>query len=92
MQSRKASDLQCIDVATYSAANGGAWSTSLISNATAPALLWPCARTNSSSLSFRRPTAVTLIPAVTRRSAIAFPIPEVAPIMRTCLYGKAIVR
>jgi len=51
----------------------------------------PCLLTKSSNLSFLRPTAVTLAPACIKRSAIAAPMPAVAPINRTCLYGNSIV-
>jgi hypothetical protein len=61
------------------------------SNATLLALSSPYMRTNSSKRSCRRPTAVTLRPLSASRSAIARPIPEVAPMRRTCLYGKAMV-
>lgn len=77
---------------TDSAANWGAPSMSLTSYFIAEAFPSPCFSTNSSRRCFRRPTAVTLTPDWIRRSAIALPIPEVAPMSRTCLYGNTILR
>lgn len=58
--------------------------------ATPPALLVPSMLTNSSSLSrlLGLPTAVTLIPALTKRSDKPLPIPNAAPITSMCLYGN----
>ena len=64
---------------------------SVMSKFTALALSFPCLRTKSSSLSSLRPTAMTLEPSWIRRSAIAAPIPDVAPTRRICLYWKGIV-
>lgn len=77
--------------ATYSAANCGTWSMLVMSKTAAFALLSPCLPTKASSLSFLRPTAVTLTPSSINRSAIPLPMPAVAPIKRTCLYGNTIV-
>lgn len=60
----------------------------LISKGTGLALLSPCLLTNSSNLSFLRPAAVTFVPASIKWSTIAFPMPDVAPIIRTCWGGK----
>jgi hypothetical protein len=61
------------------------------SKATPLALLVPSMLRNSSSLSrlLGLPTAVTLIPALTKRSDKPLPIPDVAPI--TSMFGKRCV-
>jgi len=60
------------------------------SKATLPALLVPSMLRNSSSLSrlLGLPTAVTLIPAFTKRSDKSLPIPNAAPVTSMCLYGN----
>lgn len=75
----------------YFSAKAGMESKSAMSKTRLEALSEPCVDTKESSRSLRRPTAVTLIPWLMRWSAMAAPMPEVAPIRRTCLYGKDIV-
>jgi hypothetical protein len=55
------------------------------------ALEEPWKETNELRRSFLRPTTVTWIPSAISLSAIAFPMPDVAPTRRTCLYGKDIL-
>ena len=71
-------------------ANWSIFCRSAMSNFIALAFCCPCLRTKSSSRACLRPTAMTLEPSWTRRSAIAAPMPDVAPIMRICLYWKGI--
>ena len=75
---------------TNSRTNSSMFCRSVMSNLAALALSFPCLRTKSSSLSCLRPTAMTLEPSWTRRSAIAAPMPDVAPIIRMFLYWKGI--
>lgn len=63
-----------------------------ISKAIADAFSLPCSATNASSRSCLRPTTVTFTPSATKRFAMARPIPLVAPIMRTCLYWKVMLK
>ncbi len=72
--------------------NSSMFRESVMSNLATLALSLPCLRTKSSSLSCLRPTAMTLEPSRTRRSAVPAPMPDVAPIMRTCLYWKGILK
>lgn len=61
------------------------------SNCDVDTLSLPCFAAKASSLSFRRPTAMTKLPCEIMRSAMACPRPAVQPIMRTVLYGQPIV-
>ena len=69
----------------------GIFSSSVMSKGTALDLSLPCLCTMASRFSFRLPTTMTLLPSVTRREAMASPIPLVAPITRTFLYGKGMI-
>lgn len=73
---------------TYLAANQGISSRLLMSNWTALDCVSPWFRTNSSRRSLRRPTTVTWAPDWTSRAASAWPMPDVAPTTKKCLYGK----
>lgn len=61
------------------------------SNASPATLSAPCFATNASSLSFLRPTAMTKMPLAIMRSASAWPMPDVAPVTSTVLYGNGMV-
>ena len=84
--------IDSIGGATNFFTNSSMFRESVMSNLTALALSLPCLRTKSSSLSCLRPTAMTLEPSRTRRLAVPAPMPDVAPIMRTCLYWKGILK
>ena len=69
----------------------GILSISVISKGTAVELSLPCLWTNSSSLSFRLPTTMTLEPSSTNLVARASPMPDVPPMTRTLLYWKGMI-
>lgn len=75
----------------YVSAKEGMASKSVISKTMLEALSSPCFDTNASRRSLRRPTTETLTPELTSREAIEAPIPDVAPTISTCLYGKDIL-
>lgn len=67
-------------------------SSCMTSNVFAETLSLPYFWTISSSFSFLRPVTIRFDPFWTTLSASVLPIPEVAPMIRTFLYPKAIVR
>jgi hypothetical protein len=78
------------DMCIYFSAKAGMLSRSAMSADRLEAFEEPWVETNKSRRSFRRPTAVTWIPSAISFSAIAFPMPDVAPTRRICLYGNDI--
>ena len=75
----------------YFSAKLGMLSILEMSAVTLEALEGPCSETKASRRSWRRPTAVMWMPLAINLSAMAFPMPDVAPMRRMCLYGKDMV-
>lgn len=75
----------------YSCTNPGMLLRSPISTVADAVLSLPCSLTKASRRFCRRPTATTFEPSLTNRLAIAVPMPEVAPITKTCLYNGEVI-